>query len=190
VVSLAGGLPGGVWTGRLQEIASWWVARAACRLKAEWVSEDRAEVSLTGDPRAVLLVRRDSGPESVETSRRVTLVTRRLPTIGVAADASPLLVTFLRDEGYGVTVGALPEECSVHLDRSAEELTQMSLRRRIAAEPGPLVRIAPWPQGRRSALTLSGDIDALTFQDFVLRIGQNAWQARAGAPAGRQSGNR
>jgi peptidoglycan/xylan/chitin deacetylase (PgdA/CDA1 family) len=189
VVSSAAQLPGGVWTACLHEIASWWAARAACQLEVEWVEDGGVEVSLKGDPRAVLLVRRDIGPESVETSRRVTLVSHRLPSIGVAADASPRLVQFLSDEGYAVKVGASPDECTVYLDRGAGELTQMSVRRRIAAAPGPLVRIAPWPQGRRSALALSGDIDALTFQDFVLRIGQNAWQSRAGAPVFGWRGN-
>jgi len=38
------------------------------------------------------------------------------------------------------------------------------------AFPGPLVRFGTWPHGHRSALAVTGDIDALTFWDFVHRM--------------------
>ena len=179
VVSRAAELPGGVWTARLDEIAHWWLARAACRLTVERLDEAHVQVSLEGDPRAALLVRSGGDGETSESSRRLTIPSRRLPVIGVEPAAPARLVAMLKDEGYPVVVGAPAEDCVVHLDHSAGDLTDLAIRRRLAAATGPLVRIAPWPQGHRSALALSGDIDALTFQDFVFRIGENAQQSHS-----------
>ncbi|MCK5620360.1 MAG: hypothetical protein KAJ17_13215, partial [Candidatus Krumholzibacteria bacterium] len=41
---------------------------------------------------------------------------------------------------------------------------------RLRACPGPLLRFGAWPHGNRSALAVTGDIDALTIWDFVHRL--------------------
>jgi len=44
----------------------------------------------------------------------------------------------------------------------------------IESGTGPLVRVWRWPDGARSALAVTGDIDALTLRDFVVR----SWETR------------
>jgi len=49
----------------------------------------------------------------------------------------------------------------------------------IEKAPGPLVRVWRWPDGARSALAATGDIDALTLRDFVVR----SWETRDWVPS-------
>jgi hypothetical protein len=41
---------------------------------------------------------------------------------------------------------------------------------KLRACPGPLIRLGAWPYGNRSALAVTGDIDALTIWDFAHRF--------------------
>ncbi len=47
----------------------------------------------------------------------------------------------------------------------------------------PLVYFGCWPNGARAALSITGDIDSLTIQDFFLRIREVA-RERGGSPVG------
>jgi hypothetical protein len=40
----------------------------------------------------------------------------------------------------------------------------------LDACPGPLVRFGRWPDGAWSALAVTGDIDAITWWDFIWRL--------------------
>jgi len=40
----------------------------------------------------------------------------------------------------------------------------------IEASPGPLVRYWRWPDGAKSALAVTGDMDALTLLDYAARL--------------------
>jgi hypothetical protein len=44
-----------------------------------------------------------------------------------------------------------------------------ALLERVERSDGPLVRVWRWPDGFHSALTISGDVDAFTVRDYVLR---------------------
>jgi dephospho-CoA kinase len=47
----------------------------------------------------------------------------------------------------------------------------------IEALDKPLLRFAVWPDGARAALSITGDIDSITIQDFFLRIVEARQQA-------------
>ena len=36
--------------------------------------------------------------------------------------------------------------------------------------PGPVIRLWPWPNGMRSALCITGDLDALSLLDYAARL--------------------
>ena len=60
---------------------------------------------------------------------------------------------------------------SYYLDRAtftAED--QRPLLAEIEGADKPLVRLGRWPNGARSALAVTGDIDALTLWDYGLRF--------------------
>ena len=46
----------------------------------------------------------------------------------------------------------------------------VELERAIENSRTPLVRFWPWPDGQRSALCLTGDLDALSLADYATRL--------------------
>jgi len=167
-----------VWIAQLRDIADWWRRRAAFRLEVEAAGDGRWRISGTGAPDVVILLqnlrcpgamswygpyaRLDRLGETVESPVR--------PTIGVSAESEELR-RFLEEEGYAVSSGVEPESCALYLDRPGP-LTlanQAAVLERIENSPAPLVRLARWPDGARSALSITGDVDALTLRDFVSR---------------------
>jgi hypothetical protein len=47
---------------------------------------------------------------------------------------------------------------------------ERSLLRHIEDSRLPLVRLGRWPNGAKSALVVTGDVDALTIWDYGLRL--------------------
>ena len=65
---------------------------------------------------------------------------------------------------------------SIYLDQRGEitPALEMDIVQTVEASPSTLVRFGAWPDGSRSALSITGDIDAMTLVDFMLRL----WEAR------------
>jgi hypothetical protein len=86
----------------------------------------------------------------------------------------------LREQGYPTirVTSAEQAQTSVFLDqpeglgttRRERQRTASALVRAVEQGATPLVRIGQWPDGRRAALSITGDIDSVTIQDFFLRI--------------------
>jgi hypothetical protein len=180
VLSRAAALPGTVWSARLDEIAQWWLARDACRIEIGPVADGQMVCVLEGDHRARMrLVAGHSGDVvNREPVRQMTVAADRLPAVGVGRDVPPTVVRLLEEDGFLVTTRP-PDECALHLGDVVDASDQIALRRRVLASEHPILAIDRWPDGARSALALTGDIDALTVQDFMHRVRENAH----GAPA-------
>ena len=89
--------------------------------------------------------------------------------IRVDPGASPALVSFLEQEGYVVQRGG--PACTLHLD-GWSEFDDRDKRRVIdiiEQSDAALVRIWRWPNGARSVLSLTGDVDSMTLIDFLRR---------------------
>jgi hypothetical protein len=81
------------------------------------------------------------------------------------------LSSFLRQQGYLVEVANGDRLCSIRLDQTdLAEREERKLLARLEQEQGPLLRLGRWPDGARSALSITGDIDALTLWDYGLRF--------------------
>jgi hypothetical protein len=82
------------------------------------------------------------------------------------------MVQFLEDEGYVVETGTERQKFSVFLDKNLDVSRENALAvfNQIDANPSPLVRIWRWPNKHRSALSVTGDIDALSITDFIFRL--------------------
>jgi hypothetical protein len=87
---------------------------------------------------------------------------------------------FLLEQGYP-TVCCSPEEAANYsfylaqtegLGATREERIQRcsALLDQIEQLDAPLVYFGCWPAGQRAALSITGDIDSITIQDFFLRI--------------------
>lgn len=171
VLERAHGLAGGVWAARLDEIAAWWRVRAECRLDLGEMVGGRTTVTVAGDRRAGLRLVGGSSDAGAKAVRTITVHSPRLPAIGVDPSVPDEVVRFLREDGYLVLTR--PGDCALRLSGPIDPADQLGLRRRIAAAEHPVAVLDRWPNGRRSALALTGDIDALTIQDFVHRVREN-----------------
>lgn len=179
-LSRAQALRPAVWMARLDEIARWWKARLDARVAATPLGEGRYEIAVDGPPGVTLLARNvqvlgASQPwddrYSLVSGARVRVQAARRPWIGLSPGAPPALASFLQQQGYIVEVGAEPGDYSLYLDTgtfTAEN--ERPLLERIEAGRSPLVRLGRWPDGAKSALCITGDVDAITIFDYALRF--------------------
>jgi len=159
----------GVWLATLDEIARWWIEKT--QNAGEFVREDggyRARVTVCKGASVYL---RAGGVDKIVGPGEFRVEGDRRPCVGVGPTASREAIQALQDRGYVVEVGA-PDEFVVHLGgleiRDYEELARAL--ERLDQCDGPLLRFGAWPHGNRSALAVTGDIDALTLWDFVSRF--------------------
>ena len=91
--------------------------------------------------------------------------------VGLPASAPEPVVAFLREQGYIVDTTDTAMRCAIYLDAGTlDGLTQVQLVDHIEASPGPLARYWRWPDGAKSALCITGDLDALTLLDYAGRL--------------------
>ena len=159
----------GVWIATLDEVARWWIEKA--QNSAEFVRDGNGfRASVTACKGATVYLR-ENGQERVVQPGEFQIDGERRPTVGVAPDSDQAATDALQDRGYVVEVGSA-DEFAVHLGTAAmhdyENLEEMLSQ--INACRGPLLRFGTWPHGNRSALAVTGDIDALTLWDFVSRF--------------------
>ncbi len=138
-----------VHVARLDEIASWWLRRGAFRI----------QITRRGDRRFRILVD--------------DVVAARVPAVGVSRRTPVAARAFLAADGFVVEETDRPDTHGAYVD-TGPEWGEKALLDVIERSPGPLVRIWRWPSGARSALAVTGDIDALTLRDFALR----SWETR------------
>jgi hypothetical protein len=172
----------GVWIARHDEIARWWRARLGTNVtvtpaaRPGWV-----RVTALGPEELTLLARNvavtgPTEPWAGDTLRacgsevEVQAAPRR-PFIGVHPDCPVTVSEFLREQGYIVEEAGSEDEhsCFVWRDRFGPEDRQPLLTE-IEAGSFPLLRIGRWPSGAASAVSVTGDIDALTIGDYASRL--------------------
>ena len=169
-----------VWIARLDEIAEWWRARAQARIHLHPAGIGRWRIRVDAPEGAVLHLRevQAEAPTTPWDDRyrqsRDTAITIRSPSppcIGLSPDSDPALQAFLRQQGYPFEVSDARHRYPLYLDIPVfrpEE--RRSLLDTIEKGTWPLVRLGRWPQGARSVLAITGDIDALTLWDYILRL--------------------
>lgn len=170
LLSEARGAAGGVWIATLDEIARWWEARAGNR--AQFIREDEGfRVEFTACAGTSVIVRGDGGERVVE-PHSLLLDAPARPCVGVSPGSSREAIAALVDLGYIVETGDRADGFAVHLGRlDHHDYGAVDACRRVIEESSrPLVRFSTWPGAARSALAVTGDIDALTIWDFVQRF--------------------
>src|SRR5258706_8572440 len=92
--------------------------------------------------------------------------------VGGAADPADPVVGFLKDQGYIVETGSGATGCATYLSSTelARGLDQVRLIESIESSAAPLVRFWRWPSSARSALCVTGDLDALSLTDYAARL--------------------
>ena len=170
-----------VWVARLRDISDWWAEKSAFQCAISQVAAG-LRISLTCSSRATVLIK-GSEPGGIQEpwdgtyfrvrDRVLEVPFEPRPFVGLAPDVPGGVATFLRDQGYILDRGASALRCAVYLDNatSARQGTQVELVNWIERSAGPLVRYGRWPAGAKSALCVTGDLDALSLVDYVSRLG-------------------
>ncbi|MFZ5917457.1 MAG: polysaccharide deacetylase family protein [Chloroflexota bacterium] len=169
-----------VWIARLDQISDWWRARRQAETEITALAEDRYRVTVKGPAGTAVLVR-NLETEAVSTPwangyrlvQATTCIVRSpvRPCIGLSPAASPDLAEFVRQQGYIAENGQAGQAYALYLEQS--EFTAQDRRpllAQMANSKSPLVRLGRWPNGAQSALSITGDIDALTLWDYALRF--------------------
>jgi peptidoglycan/xylan/chitin deacetylase (PgdA/CDA1 family) len=179
-----------VWVASLHEVELWWRERRAFRFTLEPSGEASWSAVATCSPRATILARRLTvGGASIEEwmddessvdRRQFTVHAATCPCIALSPQTSCEVEEFLREQGYAVqrAEATFAPSFSLYLDMPGglgqtrpEQLAQRSvLVAEIEALDKPLLRFGVWPDRARAALSITGDIDSITIQDFFLRI--------------------
>jgi peptidoglycan/xylan/chitin deacetylase (PgdA/CDA1 family) len=168
-----------VWIARLDEIAEWWKQRAALRIDVTQRENGQYDVAVQGPAQASVVVRSAQVVGTAEVwadgyrlvrSHCFAVRCDSRPLIGISGRSSESLVTFLRQQGYLLEVSEERAGYSIYLDRpNFVREDERPLIQDIEKSQAPLIRISRWPGGTRSALAVTGDIDALTLWDYGLR---------------------
>jgi peptidoglycan/xylan/chitin deacetylase (PgdA/CDA1 family) len=169
-----------VWLARLDEIATWWRAHAATTVDVREPGDGALHLSVAGPPGTTILARgvevlapakpwADDYQQVTATTCAVRAACR--PFIGVSPVCPPTLISFLRQQGYIVEVNHDRRSYPIYLDRTDfARQDERPLLAQIEKSARPLIRLGRWPNGARSALSVTGDIDALTLWDYALRL--------------------
>jgi peptidoglycan/xylan/chitin deacetylase (PgdA/CDA1 family) len=176
-----------IYVARLDEIAAWWTRRSHFSLRVARAGDARVRIAMDADVDAVLLARGlDNaktpwfGPYARCDQRQFVARAARLPIVAVSRRSPDAVRRFVFEEGFPVEVTDDRRGFGAYVDVTAADWSEADVLDAIEAGPGPMVRIWRWPGGARSALAATGDIDALTLRDFLVR----SWETRDWVPTG------
>jgi hypothetical protein len=169
-----------VWIARLRDIGAWW--REKARFSTTVADKPEGlQVSFMCSERATILVKglepgglghAWNGAYHQLRTRTLTLPAEPRPFVGLPGSAPDRIVSFLQEQGYILDIGETAPLCGTYLNTEtlAGLTSELQLIQTIEASPGPLVRYWRWPGGARSALSITGDLDALTLLDYASRL--------------------
>lgn len=169
-----------VWVARLKDIGLWWREKATfsvdispteAGLHLSFACSDRGTILGKGLP--------EDGSEPPWDGAYRRLRTRSLevpaeprPFLGLPANTPARTAAFLREQGYILDVTDSAPRCATYLDAAVLDrlASQVELLHWIETSVGPLIRYWRWPNGAKSALSITGDLDALTLLDYAGRL--------------------
>ncbi len=180
VVETARALDPPVWIANLKRISDWWRNRALARVDLTELGAGQLRVVISG-PRDVSVLIRGTNPETPTVrwtyeykrclENTIILESKWRPWIGVSPSTPAEIVNMLRQHGYIVEVSTESSGYSVYL--YVENLSTADSRRIMAGIEStrkPFLKLNKWPGDARSALAITGDIDALTLFDYLFRF--------------------
>jgi hypothetical protein len=170
-----------VWIAQLGEIAEWWKQRDEFNFEINNEGNGQWRVKANCSAQGTVLIRNckanalatdwADGYASLD-ARDFILESRFCPCISVSPNSSEEAIRFLKGEGFVVKVAAQPDHYSIYFDNlvSFNQSDERRISEAIQRSNAPLIRYWRWPEKAKSALAISGDIDAITLADFVMRL--------------------
>ena len=171
-----------VWIARLDEIAIWWLQLSKVKPlilspnPGEYVIKVNRPQGLTAFGRNLQILNTSKdwdGRDRIAQGVTIMIRSSIRPFIGIDKDSDPRLKPFLRQNGYIIENAELDGQHAVFLNYSdfpAEE--EKPLLEKLENIDKPLLRFGRWPKEYKSALCITGDIDAITVWDYISR----AWK--------------
>ena len=167
-----------VWIARLRDISHWWREKSSFAVAIS-PSPAGLHLSFTCSERATILVRglgafnsKWDGAYHQLSPRVLDVPVEPRPFVGLPANVPKRIVSFLREQGYILDTGETATLCATHIDAAtlAKLTSEAALIDYIEASTGPLIRYWRWPNAARSAMCITGDLDALTLLDYASRL--------------------
>ncbi|NPA90795.1 MAG: polysaccharide deacetylase family protein [Chloroflexi bacterium] len=167
-----------VWIAPLEEIARWWRSRTQLSLTLRAAGPHTWELAIPNAQRVGLLVRGvRTEPASTQwmgewqwvSHPRVRIHSPARPTVGLGPQVPPDLARYVRDLGY-LTEPVTAEHVIVLEESEGDAAARARVRAQLEESRVPLIRVNPWPGNSRSALAVTGDLDVLTWWDFLARL--------------------
>lgn len=187
LLSAARALQPHVWIATLAQTAEWWRIRPQCQIRLQEAGVDRWQVQVEAPAAARVIAQGSLHIEPAEAApsgalsawpfaapvqaSQFTVHSPQRPFVGIAPGSAPELLGFLRQQGYIVEISANAASYPVHFDWPAFDPAAQgrAVVAAVEAPTAPLLRFSRWPHAARSALVISGDIDALTLWDYLRR---------------------
>lgn len=179
-----------MWVTSLGEVARWWVERGQFRLHFVPLAADRWQVAASCTARATLLARHVAvedqptatwyGNDFQVVSHSFTIQAAQCPCLGLSLSTPEDVENFLTEQGYpfvrcseqdaGQYAHFLDRPEGLGTTRRERLLRKSALLKELEELETPLLYFGCWPNGHRAALSISGDIDSITIQDFFRRV--------------------
>lgn len=169
-----------VWIARLKDISGWWKEKDDQKINIER-SDGEFHLVIEPQQRATMLQKglnnhflTSDWDENYQRilEKRIVLSKDYLPLIGVSLDSPDWVTEALSRKGYIVVNLEDWVDCTIKVNNQFLNGCNNSVEFISSIEEldVPLLRFWPWPDGCRSALCLSGDLDALSLIDYATRL--------------------
>lgn len=161
-----------VWISPLDDIAGWWQERANFSFEITQNGSDVFNVTAHCSKRASVVLQHSGGKlqfiDQTGKNRTFPVHSGFKPVIHVPHGYCDENVRYLKNEGFVLERDADPSRCAFALNGTCSK-TPRQLLDTLNQARGPLLRFWRWPNGFRSALAITADVDAITLMDFVRR---------------------
>jgi len=169
-----------IWVTSMNKVAQWWKDRSRCKVYLQKDGRSRYRIIVKGDKRITVLIK------NLNTSRNDILYKpvyspvkdttfvikcKKKPIIGIHPGTDTEHKKYLSDQGFVWEESVQNENYCLYFReyREFKENDKLKIMSEIEKCPDQLVRIWKWPEGKRSAFTVTGDIDGLTRQEIWMR---------------------
>jgi hypothetical protein len=169
-----------VWIATLREIDEWWRKRLENSIAVSGDGNGRFSVSIECAEDVAILVKGLPADGTgvpywdgynIVAQKEFSLQAPSFPGIGLSDKLHEKWYEFLRQQGYLIEVSEDGKDYACRLDKEAyNELTQLEMINLIEGTQVPFLRVGLWPKGFYSALSVTGDLDALSIWDYLMRL--------------------
>lgn len=177
IVEKAQSLMPPIWVTSLNDIYLWWREKLAYKVDIMQVAETAFVAEVTCSSRASVIIKSINGEskkipgENLRLNNCIKITSLKRPIVGVSKRSSKKLKQFLKNEGFVFEFTDNCKNYDVYLDfPNFTEKDEREIIEAIFRDSQNLIRFARWPNPYQSALSLSGDIDALSTFDFMGRL--------------------